>query len=50
VRVIKPGGQAAVVGADVFCLIDGIERHTATALASIATVDEKRQQESQSPA
>ena len=45
-RVIKPGRQVAVVGADVFCLIDGIEKHTATALASIAMLDEKRQQES----
>jgi hypothetical protein len=39
-----------VVRADVFCLIDGIEKHTATALASIAMIDENRQQESQSPA
>src|SRR3982074_1663313 len=30
-RVIKP-----VVAADVFCVIDGVEKHTATALASIA--------------
>jgi len=35
-RVIKPGKQVAVVAADVFCVIDGIEKHTATALASIA--------------
>jgi uncharacterized protein (TIGR00369 family) len=35
-RVIKPGRQVAVVGADVFCVIDGTEKHTATALASIA--------------
>ena len=35
-RVIKPGRQVAVVAADVFCVIDGIEKHTATALASIA--------------
>src|SRR5437879_10039240 len=40
-RVIKPGRQVAVVGADVFCVIDGIEKHTATALASIAMLDEK---------
>jgi hypothetical protein len=39
-----------VVGADVFCLIDGIEKRTATALASIAMLDEKRQPESSSPA
>jgi acyl-coenzyme A thioesterase PaaI-like protein len=49
-RVIRSGRQVAVVGADVFCLIDGIEKHTATALASIAMLDEKRHQESQSPA
>ena len=49
-RVIKPGRQVAVVGADVFCVIDGIEKHTATALASIAMLDEKRQRESPSPA
>ena len=35
-RVIKAGRQLAVVAADVFCVIDGIEKHTATALASIA--------------
>ena len=35
-RVIKPGRQVAVVAADVFCVIDGKEKHTATALASIA--------------
>jgi len=40
-RVIKPGRQVAVVAADVFCVIDGIERHTATALASIAMLEEK---------
>lgn len=40
-RVIKPGRQVAVVAADVFCLTDGVEKHTATALASIAMLDEK---------
>jgi uncharacterized protein (TIGR00369 family) len=40
-RVIKPGRQFAVVAADVFCVIDGVEKHTATALASIAMLDEK---------
>jgi uncharacterized protein (TIGR00369 family) len=40
-RVIKPGRQVAVVAADVFCVIDGKEKHTATALASIAMLDEK---------
>ena len=39
-RVIKPGRQVAVVAADVFCLTDGVEKHTATALASIAMLDE----------
>src|ERR1700760_3433314 len=32
-RVIKPGRQVAVVAADVFCVTDGVEKHTATALA-----------------
>lgn len=40
-RVIKPGKQVAVVAADVFCLTDGVEKHTATALASIAMLHEK---------
>jgi uncharacterized protein (TIGR00369 family) len=35
-RVIKPGRLVAVVAADVFCLIDGVEKQTATALESIA--------------
>ena len=38
-RVIKPGRQIAVVAADVFCVIDGVEKHTATALASIAMLE-----------
>jgi uncharacterized protein (TIGR00369 family) len=38
-RVIKAGRQVAVVAADVFCVIDGIEKHTATALASIAMLE-----------
>ena len=38
-RVIKPGRQVAVVAADVFCMIDGAEKHTATALASIAMLE-----------
>ena len=37
-RVIKPGRQVAVVAADVFCVTDGVEKHTATALASIAMI------------
>ncbi len=39
-RVIRPGRQVAVVAADVFCLANGIEKHTATALASIAMLTE----------
>lgn len=38
-RVVKPGRQVSVVAADVFCVIDGAEKHTATALASIAMID-----------
>ncbi len=49
-RVIKPGRQVAVVAADVFCLTDGVEKHTATALASIAMLDEKTTARIQSPA
>ena len=49
-RVIKPGRQVAVVAADVFCLIDGVEKHTATALASIAMLDEKAASRMPSPA
>ena len=39
--VIKPGRQVAVVAADVFCVTDGVEKHTATALASIAMLQER---------
>jgi uncharacterized protein (TIGR00369 family) len=49
-RVIKPGRQVAVVAADVFCLTEGVEKHTATALASIAMLDEKIAPRIQSPA
>jgi uncharacterized protein (TIGR00369 family) len=49
-RVIKSGRQVAVVAADVFCVIDGVEKHTATALASIAMLDEKAAARIQSPA
>jgi hypothetical protein len=38
--VIKPGRQVAVVAADVFCITDGVEKHTATALASIAMLND----------
>ena len=48
--VIKPGRQVAVVAADVFCMIDGVEKHTATALASIAMLDEKAPARIPSPA
>jgi len=37
----QAGRQVAVVAADVFCITNGIEKHTATALASIAMLDEK---------
>jgi uncharacterized protein (TIGR00369 family) len=40
-RVIKPGRQVAVVAADVYCVIDGVEKHAATALASIAMLNEE---------
>ncbi|MHC2250532.1 uncharacterized protein (TIGR00369 family) [Bradyrhizobium embrapense] len=49
-RVIKPGRQVAVVAADVFCIIDGKEKHTATALASIAMLDDEAAARIQSPA
>jgi uncharacterized protein (TIGR00369 family) len=49
-RVIKPGRQVAVVAADVFCVSDGIEKHTATALASIAMLDETARAKMPSPA
>ena len=49
-RVIKPGRQVAVVAADVFCVTDGIEKHTATALASIAMLSEANAPSAASPA
>ena len=49
-RVIKPGRQVAVVAADVFCVTEGVEKHTATALASIAMLDEKTAPRTASPA
>ena len=49
-RVIKPGRQVAVVAADVYCLTDGVEKHTATALASIAMLQERIQVKEESPA
>ncbi len=49
-RVIKPGRQVAVVAADVFCVTDGIEKHTATALASIAMLEDRIPVKEKSPA
>jgi uncharacterized protein (TIGR00369 family) len=49
-RVIKAGRQVAVVAADVFCVTGGIERHTATALASIAMLSAEASAGIQSPA
>ena len=49
-RVIKPGRQVSVVAADVFCVSGGIEKHTATALASIAMLSEDVGAKTKSPA
>jgi uncharacterized protein (TIGR00369 family) len=49
-RVIKPGRQVAVVAADVFCVTEGVEKHTATALASIAMLNEASAPKVVSPA
>lgn len=49
-RVIKPGRQVSVVAADVFCVSDGVEKHTATALASIAMLSEDVADTTKSPA
>jgi uncharacterized protein (TIGR00369 family) len=49
-RVIKPGRQVAVVAANVFCVTDGVEKHTATALASIAMLQEPIPVKEKSPA
>ena len=38
-HVVKPGNTLIVVAADVFTSMDGREKHTATALATIAVVD-----------
>jgi uncharacterized protein (TIGR00369 family) len=38
-RVVKPGRTLTVVAADVFHLVDGAEKQSATALATIAIVD-----------
>ncbi len=38
-RVVKPGRRMIVVAADVFSIADGKEKHTATALATIAVVE-----------
>ncbi|MGT2436112.1 PaaI family thioesterase [Bradyrhizobium betae] len=49
-RVIKPGRQVSVVAADVFCVSDGVEKHTATALASIAMLSGEVADTTKSPA
>lgn len=38
-RVVKPGNTLVVVAADVFAVTGGQEKHTATALATIAVLD-----------
>ncbi len=38
-KVVKPGRTLVVVSADVYCVNDGKERHTATALATIALIE-----------
>ncbi len=38
-QVVKAGKTISVVTADVFSVLDGVEKHTATALASIAMVN-----------
>ena len=43
-------GGWAIVAADVFCVTDGVEKHTATALASIAMLEEKAAARIPSPA
>jgi hypothetical protein len=48
--VIKPGRQVCVVAADVFCVSDGVEKHTATALASIAMLSEDVVAKTKNPA
>lgn len=49
-RVVKPGRQLSIVSADVFCIIDGVEKHTATALASIAMIESMPAPKTMSPA
>jgi len=39
-----------VVAADVFCVSDGVEKHTATALASISMLSEDVATKTKSPA
>lgn len=38
-RVVRPGNRLTVVAADVFSMTDGREKHTATALATVAVVE-----------
>jgi uncharacterized protein (TIGR00369 family) len=40
--VIRPGQSLIVVAANVFSIADGKEKHTATALASIAAIEESK--------
>ena len=49
---LAPGSGVvlAVVAADVFCVTNGVEKHTATALASIAMLDDKAAARIPSPA
>jgi uncharacterized protein (TIGR00369 family) len=39
-QTIKAGRQLSVVTADVFCAVNGVEKHTATALATIAMLSD----------
>ncbi|KQW23266.1 phenylacetic acid degradation protein [Afipia sp. Root123D2] len=49
-KVVKSGRTVSVVAADVFCVQDGVEKHTATALASIAMLDPASASKAKSPA
>ncbi len=48
--MINPGRQVAVVAAEMFCITDRVEKHTATALASIAMLDASAAAKIKSPA
>lgn len=49
-RVIKPRRQVSVVAAGVFYVSDGVEKHTAMALTSIAMLSEDVAATTKSPA